>query len=340
MLGEVVVGIPREIMSHEGRVPIFPETIERLRKVFGDVRTLRVVVERGVGAYLGIMEQDWKQGGAHVCEKSEVYAQANIVLKVKQPFLEEVGLYHRGHVSACFHHMATNKEVVNALVAKGVRIAPFEYYRPSLRSMSMEAGRQIITILNRLCGDMWKDEHIFFGGGRGIVCEHAILDFRIAGVPLKRIHACDREAGAFFSDGMMMAYKTFSSADDKELRAHLQQCRILILAAVGSGGAPRFITSRHLALLPDNAIIIQVSIDEGGNIDDPEFQRVTYWDSPSYHVERSGKRFTVCNVPDIPGCLAPMRASIALDQANFPYYVKLLQAFPEVPAEFLYNLME
>ncbi|MDP3779148.1 MAG: hypothetical protein Q8R30_03860 [bacterium] len=340
MSEEVVVGVPREIMSHEGRVPIFPATIQRLRKMFGDSRNPHFVVERGVGALLGVIEQDWKQVGADVCEKSEVYGRANIVLKVKQPFPEEVGSYHSGQVSACFHHMATNKDVVKVLVAKGVLIAPFEYYRPSLGAMSMEAGKQVTTILNRLCGDGWKQEHIFLGGGRGIVCQHAIRDFRIAEVPLRRIHACDREAGAFFSTRTMMTYKTFSSDDDEQLCVHLQQCRILILAAVGRGGAPRFITPRHLELLPDNAIIIQVSIDEGGNIDDLEFQRVTYWGDPSYQVERGGKRFTVCNVPDIPGCLAPLRASIALVQVNLPYYVKLIRAFPEVPSEFLYKPAE
>jgi len=340
MPDQVVVGIPRETMPHEGRVPILPATIKKLKSVLAESKKLQFVVEKGLGASLGISEQDWRQACADVCEKDEVYGRAYIVLKVKQPFLDEVGLYYPGQVSACFHHMATNKEAVRALLAKGVLIAPFEYYRPSLGSMSMEAGQRVKIILSRLCGDAWKEDHIFLGGGRGIVCQHVMLDLLAAQIPIQKIHACDRESGQFFAQRTAITYRTFSSSDDDQLCIHLRQCRIVVLAAVGRNGAPKFLKPRHLALLPDNAVILQVSIDEGGNIDDPEFQRVTYWGEPSYQIEREGKRFTICNVPDIPGCLFPLRSSTALDGANYLYYIQLFKAFPEVPEKFLYKPSE
>ena len=336
MLKEIVVGIPREIMPHEGRIPIFPASIEKLTNECAGVCTVRFAIQRGLGASLGITDTMWKQAGAHVCDKRTVYRCANIVVKVKQPFLQEASFYRCGQMLACFHHMATNREVIRILLKKDVIIAPFEYYRPSLAAMSFEAGMQVRTILDRLCGDSWKQEDIFFGGGRGMVCQTAIAQCRRMGIPAKRIHAFDINGGLFFSEKLRMSYWTFSSQDETDLCERLQKCRVLVLAAMASEGAPRFLKPVHLDLLPDGAVIVQVSIDEGGNIDDPEFQRVTYWGDPSYEVRHGSKRFTVCNVPDIPGCLAPQSASVALDQANFWYYCHIISSFPELAPGFRY----
>ena len=336
MVKEIIVGIPCEIMPHEGRIPLFPASMEKLINECADICTVCFAVQNGLGATLGITSKTWKQAGAQVCEKRTVYRRADIILKVKQPFLQEVSLYHSGQMCACFHHTKTNSEVIQILLNKNVIIAPFEYYRPALAAMSYEAGMRIATMLDHLCGDSWKQEHIFFGGGRGMVCQTAVAQCRRMGIPAQRIHACDINGGLFFSEKMRMSYMTFSGQDEAELCEWLQKCRVLVLAAVDSQGAPRFLKSAHLDLLPDGAVIVQVSIDEGGNIDDPEFQRVTYWDDPSYEVRRGSKRFTVCNIPDIPGCLSPESASVALDQANFWYYSNIIGSFPELMPGFRY----
>ncbi|GEM_PF-6023724 len=332
---EIRIGIPCEIMPHEGRVPLLPLSLDRLRKELTDC-DLYFDIERGVGASLGLTENIWRTHGARVCEKNEVYDDSDIIFKVKQPFPEEVDLYHSGQLCACFHHAATNQNVITALMQKNVLIAPFEYHRPGLAAMSREAGKQVVTILQHVCGDNWKQRHVFFGGARGIVCQYAIFDCLVAGVLFRNMHACDIASGRFFAPETNILYKTFSSRDDEEMCEHLEKCRIVVLAAVSSRGAPRFLTSRHLDIMPDDTFIIQISIDEGGNIEDPAFQNVTYWGQPTYIVERGHKRFTVCNVPDIPGCLARHSASIALDKANYAYYHQLIASFPNPPRRFLY----
>lgn len=333
----VTVGIPCEIMPHEGRVPIFPSSIRQLVmhvRVLGCV--LNVVVQKGLGFSLGMTDEDWIRGGARVDEKESLYAASDVILKIKQPFSEEVSLYHEGQVSACFHHMAVNRGVVAELIKKQVRIAPFEYHRPGLSAMSAEAGRQVSTILDRVCGKEWMKEDIFFGGARGMAGRHAISSCYGRGVPFSHIHACDVVTGAFSSPKTSISYDTFSSRNAKKLYAELRKCRILILAAAGSSDSVRFLKSRHLDHLVDGAVIIQISIDEGGNIDDPAFQRVTYWDDFFYKIIRKGKVFTVCNVPNIPGCLAPYNASLALEKANFLYYANILAGFPDISSELLY----
>jgi hypothetical protein len=202
--------------------------------------------------------------------------------------------------------------------------------------MSAEAGRQVSTILDRVCGKGWIKEDIFFGGARGMVGQYAILACRNRGIPFSRIHACDIVAGTFVSPNTGMSYETFSSKNGKKLYAELRKCRILILAAAGFSDAIRFLKPRHLDHLVSGAVIVQVSIDEGGNIDEPAFQRVTYWDDPFYEVVRMDKKFTVCNIPNIPGCLAPYNASLALEKANFLYYANILVSFPDIASELLY----
>lgn len=333
----VTVGIPCEIMPHEGRVPILPSSIHQLAlhlRALGCV--LHVAVQKGLGSSLGMTDEDWVRGGARAEEKESLYAASDVILKIKQPFAEEVSLYHEGQLSACFHHMAANRDVVAELIKKQVRIAPFEYHRPGLSAMSAEAGKQVSAILDRLCTKGWTKEHVFFGGARGTAGQHAISTCRQRGVPLSHIHACDIVTGTFSSARTGMSYDTFSSKNTRKLSVELRACRILILAAAGSSGSVRFLKSQHLDNLVDGAVIIQISIDEGGNIGDPAFQRVTYWNDLFYKIIRKGKAFTVCNVPNIPGCLAPYHASLALEKANFLYYANILASFPDINSELLY----
>lgn len=333
----ITVGIPCEIMPHEGRIPIFPSSIHQLElHLRGLGCALHVVVQKGLGSSLGMTDETWVRAGARVDEKEFVYANADVILKIKQPFPEEVPLYHEGQVSACFHHMATNRDVVAALMKKQVRIAPFEYHRQGLGAMSAEAGKCIPAILYRICGNKWLKEDIFFGGARGTAGEYAISACYGRGVPLSRIHACDIATGTFSSPKTRMSYDTFSSKNGKKLHAELRKCRILVLAAADSSHAVRFLKSRHLDNLADGTVIVQISIDEGGNIDESAFQRMTYWDNPSYEVAWRDKKFTICNIPNIPGCLAPYNASLALEKANFLYYAALLASFPDMSSELLY----
>lgn len=334
----ITVGIPCEIMPHEGRIPLFPSSIRQLAshvKALGC--TLNVVVEKNLGSLLGFTDETWMQAGARIEEKESLYAAAHVILKIKQPFVEEVPLYHEGQVSACFHHMAANRSVVAELIKKQVRIVPFEYNRPGLRAMSAEAGKCIPVILYRLCGNKWMKERIFFGGARGTAGQHAISACYGRGVPLSHIHACDVATGAFLSPKTRISYDTFSSKNAKKLHAELRKCGILILVAASFSGSVKFLKSRHLDNLVDGTVIVQVSIDEGGNIDEPAFQRVTYWDNPSYEVTWGDKKFTICNIPNIPGCLAPYNASLALEKANFLYYAHILASFPNIDSELLYQ---
>ncbi|QQG45501.1 MAG: hypothetical protein HYW89_00995 [Candidatus Sungiibacteriota bacterium] len=347
----LIVAVPREIMPCEGRVPIFPDTIPLLKKAVTE-RRIKFVVEEGLGRSLGIKYQYWRPEAMVARDKDILYRAADIVLKVKQPFPEEIEFYREGQGLICFPHVHANKETVGKLLAKGVKILPYEYYPTRhdphiLSTMSREAGHRIVDLLNEHQGRTWRNTHIFFGGARGVVCRHAIAAALEAGVPTSKIHAFDIVSGLFKDPESGATYETLSTEDSGALEKALKKCGILVLAAVTKGfGAPKFLKRSHLEFLPNDAFILQVSIDEGGNIDDEEFCQLTFGHKPIYTVVRGitgllwskPRRITVCNLPDIPGIIRPEESSRSLINASFPYLVEILQTWPDVPDKYLVKI--
>jgi len=334
----LVIGIPRELMSDERRMPLLPHTITRLRESIPE-KELMFLVEHGVGMTIGC-DLGWGTDGARIVERDQLYREADIIIKVKQPFPEEIALYRSGQGCCGFHHMATNREVVDVLLQKGVKILPLEYHRPSLTAMSRHTGKWLPSLIGEQFDSSWKwqQENIFLGGGRGVVCQYVVYSL-LGSYELRpsQIHACDLVRGRFISPETSVSYWTFSGEDDDELCERLSYCRIVVLAAVRKGGAPKFLKPRHLEYMPEGVLIFQVSIDEGGNIDDPEFCRVTSWQKLVYTVVRHNKLYRVYNIPNIPGALFPELASYALDVANFPYYREIFSRWPEVPGQYLFS---
>lgn len=343
-----LVAVRSERMDGEGRISLFPDTVMWLRREC-EARgvILGFVVEAGLGGKVGLTDSDWRRAGAHVTsDLVNLYGSADIVLGVKQPTWEEAGYLRQGQGISCFLHAAANKEVTLALLEKGVKILPLECNTPSLGAMSREAGLRIPQILDRCYpGDTeekkraWRKENIFILGARGTVGRHAIHALYRAGVGHSQLRPCDLEAGIFSADDTETprVYRTFSSTDDDEVMSHLQVSRVVILAAFGRNGAPKVLTREHLAILPHKTLIVQVTIDEGGNIAEEEFCRLTGWSDPVYEVRLGQKVLYVCNLPNIPGCINPRASSIALDRVDRGYYLELFSSWPDVPEKYIYR---
>lgn len=347
-MSKLIVAVRCERMDGEGRISLFPDTISWLRhecETHGVI--LGFVAEAGLGGKVGLIDSDWRRAGARVTsDLADLYGSADIVLGVKQPTWEEVGYLRRGQGISCFLHAAANKEIVLALFEKGVKILPLECNTPSLGAMSREAGLRIPQILDRCYpGDteerkrVWRSKNIFLLGARGTVGRHAIDALLRAGVGHAQLRLCDLEAGIFSADDTELprVYKTFSVADDDEMMLHLRVSHVVVLAAFGRDGAPRVISRRHLAILPHKALIVQVTIDEGGNIIEEEFCRPTGWSDPVYAVHLGSKVLYACNLPNIPGCIDSRTSSIALDRVDRGYYLDLCRLWPDVPEEYLFR---
>ncbi|MBI2640422.1 MAG: hypothetical protein HYW91_00875 [Candidatus Sungbacteria bacterium] len=345
-MSKLIIGVPCEVMVGEGRVPIFPETAARLKR---DLEKYGVfagfMVESGLGRGIGLRDGDWKKVAAVVPGANVVYGAADIILGVKQPLREAVSLFRRGQGSCCFQHVRANEGVVRQLLEKGVKLLPMEANKGALYQMSRAVGGRIRDILDRCYNGRgskknWIEENILITGARGTVGRHCIDNLLLAGVDPKRIHACDIVEGWFETQDTAVPrrYETFSIADEDQFMIALQVCGIEIIAALDKEGrAPKIHEHRHLAIKPHRALIIQVNIDEGGSINDERFCKVTFWDDPVYEVMLGPKAISVCNVPDIPGCIRPEESSRALVEANHQYYLDVFRTWPEVPERFLFR---
>lgn len=331
------IGICRERMKCEGRIPIFPSGhygIAEVRNTLPELE-LEFLVESGLGHSIGLNDAMWEVAGATVVEDfRRIFWGSDIILGVKEPREDVVAYYREGQGSLCFQHIAGNRPVAASLLAKRVVLMPFEYHRPTLEAMSRLVGPRIPVILERCYGLGWRHLNIFVGGAQGAVGQNTVDALLASGVGAGQLHLCDLNTTPLMIS-CHDAVDVFSSTDEKFMERALGVCQILILAAVGKRGAPKFLKPHHLGFLPVSTFILQVAIDEGGNIDDPEFCRVTYWDDPVYRVYRSGKEYTVCDLPDIPGIIDPEESSRALAKANFEHRCAIFRAWPNVPSEYV-----
>ena len=337
---KLVVGVPLEMMSNEGRIPLLPSTVVKLRSYLAEQGiSLGFIVQSGLGGTIGFEDGDWSQNGIIMLQREKLFEWSDIILQVKQPTAKDVEFYREGQGSLCFHHTAANRAVVDELLKKGICIMPREYHRPSLSAMSKEAGRRVVDVLTSCYprADEWLRENIFIAGARGVVGQHAINSLISAGVDERKIYKCDVRQEIFISPETGREYWTFSSEDRFNFHPSLENCKILILAAASKSGAPKIIKREHLKLLQNGTFILQVAIDEGGNIDVPDFSKVTYWSNPVYPVRVGGKGFFVCNISNLPGCIRPGDSSVALDEASYGYYCEILSAWPNVPEKYLFK---
>lgn len=336
----LIVGVPKERMCGENRVPILPDTVEKLLHDLGIRGVIAgFIVESGLGGGIGLRDEDWKRVKCIVVPNVElVYGLADIILGVKQPLPKTVPLYRTGQGSCCFQHVRVNEAVVRQLLQKGVKILPFEADRKSLYAMSRMVGSCIRQVLERCWQGDWRGANILVIGARGTVGRHCVDNLILAGLDPKKIHACDVVEGQFETNDTVVprSYRTFRM-DQTEFILALKVSRILIIAALDrEGRAPKIIEARHLELIPDGGLIVQVNIDEGGSIADERFCRLTFWDDPVYEAAIGPNIIKICNVPDIPTIKAE-ESSRALEGANYNYYLELLRTWPNVSPELLFT---
>lgn len=337
------VSLLRSLVPGEGRPATLPEKLalidREVEKRSG--RRVAYLVESGLGREIGLTDGDWRKETRKVdvvvTDNIEALYGVDLVIHTKQPVKEQLPHFRPGQGWSGFLHERANQKVAQFLRGLGVKLLPWECDPNILYAMSTRAGKSTPVILDRFSREVWqkdwRKENAFFLGGRGTVCRHAIDAMRQAGWR-GEIQAFDVEEGEFIATDTEVprTYDIFSSRNQNELLAGLQTSAVILLAALdGSGVAPKVLGPRELAIMPHNSFIIQTSIDEGGNITLPNFQTVTYWSNPFYHVSRGPKCWNVCNVPNQPGVIEPEKSSAALAQANFELLCQIFATFPNVP---------
>jgi alanine dehydrogenase len=320
------IGVPREIKVHEYRVGLTPAAAAELVAAGHEV-----IVERGAGAGIGFLDADYVAAGARVGSVDEAFA-AELVVKVKEPQLEECLRLREGQLLFTYLHLAADRPQAEALMASGVTAIAYETVTsaqgglPLLTPMSEVAGRMSIQVgaaaLQRANGG----RGVLLGGVPGVAPgKVVVLGGGVAGTQAA-LMAAGLQADVTILDKSVSRLRWLAdqfqgrvrtvAATREAVRSHVLEADLVIGAALIPGAtAPKLVTREMVREMVDGAAMVDISIDQGGCF---ETSRPTTHDAPIY-VEHGVVHYCVTNMP---GAVA-RTSTLALTNVTLPYVMDL-----------------
>jgi alanine dehydrogenase len=324
----MIVGVPREIKPDEYRVAMLPSGVEELVR-----RGHRVLIERGAGLGSGITDEQYATNGAEiVAGPDEIFGQAELVVKVKEPLAAEWPLLRRGQTLFTYFHFAADEELTRNVLATGVTAAAYETLRgprgdlPCLTPMSEVAGRMSIQEGAKYLERPQEGRGILLAGVPGVPPAHIlILGGGVVGKNAAQIAAgfqadvviidINIDRLRYLEDIMPPNVNTLFS-DRHNIREELRLADLVIGAVLIEGArAPMLVSREDLKLMKSGAVIIDVAVDQGGCI---ETTKPTTHSKPTYLVDGI-VHYCVTNMPGAVG----RTSSYALCNVTFPYVLKI-----------------
>jgi alanine dehydrogenase len=333
------VGVPKEIKSDEYRVGMMPVGAEALIKAGH-----QVFVEASAGLGSGFADEDYKAVGATILASGdEVFEQAEMIVKVKEPQPAEIGLFRPGQVVFTYFHFAASPEMAQACLESEIVAIAYETIKdkqgrlPCLTPMSEIAGKMSIQEGAKYLEKPMMGRGILLGGVPGVApAKVVILGAGIVGTCAAKVAAglgadvvlmdINLERLRYLDDVMPENVKTIFS-DAHTIREHLYQADLVIGAVLIPGAkAPRLVTRADLVKMKNGSVIVDVAIDQGGSV---ETSRPTTHQSPTFVVE-GVVHYCVTNMPGAVG----RTSTIALCNATLPYALKIAgKGFEKAAAE-------
>lgn len=323
----MIIGVPLEIKPQEHRVALVPGAVPPL---LADGH--RVIVEKGAGLGSGFADSDYVAAGASLIETHEgVFAEADLIVKVKEPIASEYGLLRKGQIIFTFLHLAADKPLTDALIASGCTAIAYETVvkngrLPLLEPMSEIAGRMSSMVgaveLSKNHSGMGK----LLGGIPGVLpAKVTVIGGGTAGVNAARIAAglgadvtileTDVDRMRFLDATMPKNVRTLFS-NPANLDALLPETDLLIGAVLVPGAkAPKLITREMLGRMKQGSVLVDIAIDQGGCV---ETSRPTTHQYPTFVVD-GVTHYCVANMP---GAYA-QTATQGLTNVTFGYLRKI-----------------
>lgn len=324
----MIVGVPSEIKAHEYRVAILPVGVEELRRAGHGV-----LVQRGAGAGSGIPDEDYRRHGATIVHDGrQIWEEAQLVIKVKEPQPEELILIQADQLVFCYFHFAASKNLTEAVVSSGATAIAYETLRdasgqrPLLTPMSEVAGRMSIQEGAKCLERPQEGRGILLGGVPGVEPAHvAILGGGIVGSNAARI-AAGMGANVFildvsldrlrFLEQVMPPNVTTLFSDRHTIREQLALADLVVGAVLIEGArAPVLVERSDLRSMKPGAAIVDVAIDQGGCF---ETSAPTTHGQPTFIVD-GVVHYCVTNMPGAVG----RTSTYALCNATLPFALTL-----------------
>jgi alanine dehydrogenase len=324
----MLIGVPKEIKVHEYRVGMTPSSV---REAVGHGH--RVIVETQAGSGIGAGDEDYRRAGAEVVgDAAEVFARAEMIVKVKEPQAVERKRLREGQVLFTYLHLAPDPEQARDLIASGAICIAYETVTspsgglPLLAPMSEVAGRLAVQAGARCLEKSAGGMGTLLGGvpgvspGRVLIVGAGVVGTNAAQMAVgtgaqvvvmdKSLDAL-RRIDAMFNGRVLTVVSNRDNIEREVLRADLVISGVLIPGAA----APKLITRAMLPKMKPGSVIVDVAIDQGGSV---ETSRPTTHAEPTYVVD-GVVHYMVANMPGA----VPRTSTYALNNATLPFTLAL-----------------
>ncbi len=322
------IGLPKEIKPQENRIGLTPESVKQLIS-----NGHEVLVENNGGFEAGFENEHYINVGAKIVDKAEdIFNDAEIIVKVKEPLSNEVKMMREDQIIFTYLHLAAAKELTEGLVkSKSICIA-YETVTdnngrlPLLAPMSAVAGRMSVQAGAHCLEKNQKGRGILLGGapggepanvlilGGGVVGENAAI---IATGMKAKVHVVDKSEARLKQLVQIFGDKIIPEQSDKiDLNKLVAEADLLVGGVLIPGAeAPKLVTKDMLKLMKRGSVIVDVAIDQGGCV---ETSKPTTHGDPTYIVD-DVVHYCVANMPGG----VPRTSTFALNKATLPYLMKL-----------------
>ena len=324
----MLIGVPKEIKVHEYRVGLTPAGVREL-KAHGH----EVIVQASAGVGIGIADSAYTAAGASLVDTAaEIFARAEMVVKVKEPQAAECAMLREGQVLFTYLHLAPDPEQTKALVASGCVAIAYETVSdgrgglPLLAPMSEVAGRMSIQAGAHAMEKAQGGNGVLLGGVPGVapgdvvVIGGGVVGYNAARIAVgmgAKVTIFDRSLPRLawldtaFDGRLTTLYSTVDALETAVTQADLVIGAVLVPGAA----APKLVTRAMLKEMKPGTVIVDVAIDQGGCF---ETSRATTHQNPTY-VEEGIVHYCVANMP---GGVA-RTSTFALTNATLPFVLAL-----------------
>jgi len=322
------VGVPKEIKNNEFRVGLTPASVTELVAAGHEV-----FVETNAGAGIDFLDADYIAAGAQILpDAPQVFAAAEMIVKVKEPQASEIALLRPHHLLFTYLHLAADRAQTEGLMASGATCIAYETVTsprgglPLLKPMSEVAGRMSVQVGAHCLEKAQGGRGVLLGGVPGVApAKVAILGGGIAGFNAAQmavgLHAdvtifdisTDRlaELDALFAGKVRTAH-----ASRAAIAAAVAESQLVIGAVLVAGAAaPKLVTRAMLGTMQRGAVLVDIAIDQGGCF---ETSHATTHENPTFEVD-GVIHYCVANMP---GAVA-RTSTLALNNATLPFALKL-----------------
>jgi alanine dehydrogenase len=324
----MIIGIPKEVKNNESRVGLTASGVFELSQY-----NHKILVEQGAGKGSGISDAEYESAGAEiVTDPHDVWNQADMIVKVKEPIDDELRLARPGQIVFTYFHFASSNNLTEAMIGRGAVCIAYETVEkpdrslPLLTPMSEVAGRMAVQQGARYLEKPVKGRGVLLGGVPGVPPGRVlILGAGIVGVQAAKMASglgahvtiLDNNTDRLrYVNDILPSHVVTQYSSQYTIRK-LVQTHDLIIGAVLIPGtkAPKLVTREMLKTMRPGTVIVDVAVDQGGCV---ETCVPTTHENPTYIID-DVLHYCVANMPGA----VPFTSTLALTNSTLPYIIRI-----------------